>query len=126
MIFYYSAEFQTLWGYSELEANGVTSIPYILAAFVCPIGGLFVDKLGRHALWVLGSTFAMSYAHSLLVVAPEGAVFSPVIAMVIIGLSYTICAASLWPSVYWLLTYIALVVRTTRRSISYMPSIFYV
>ena len=58
-----------------------------------------MDKLGRHAFWILGSTFAMSYAHTLLSVAPEGATLAPLIAMIVIGMAYTVCAASLWPSV---------------------------
>ena len=94
-----SAEFEIIFGYPEIVANIVTAIPYILAAIVCPIGGFLVDKLGRHAIWVLGSTFAISYAHASLIVAPGGAFAAPIIAMIVIGLAYTVCAASLWPSV---------------------------
>jgi len=88
-----------LFGYSNLMANGVTSIPYILAVFFFPIGGRLVDKLGRHAFWILGSTFAASCAHSLIMVSPGGVYFAPVIAVIIIGFAYTFCAAALWPCV---------------------------
>lgn len=50
-------------------------------------------------IWVMGSTLSVAYAHSLLMVAPGGAISAPFIAMIIIGFGYTICAASLWPSV---------------------------
>lgn len=94
-----SAFFQHRFGFSQAQADHITSIPYILAAFISPVAGFVVDKVGYCMFWVMGAAFYMSLSHLTLSVTPGTAHWVPYLAVIVIGCSYSICAASLWPAV---------------------------
>ncbi|XP_068141725.1 lysosomal dipeptide transporter MFSD1 isoform X1 [Drosophila tropicalis] len=77
------------------QANTVNSIVYLISAIASPLFGFVIDKVGRNVTWVFCATISTFVAHLLLTFTH----FDPYIAMTIMGLSYSMLAASLWPMV---------------------------
>lgn len=74
-------------------ANTVNSLVYSISAFASPLFGILVDKTGKNVLWVIISIIGSLFAHGLLAFT----YVSPYVCMVILGLSYSMLASSLWP-----------------------------
>ncbi|KAH8333164.1 hypothetical protein KR074_009826 [Drosophila pseudoananassae] len=77
------------------EANTVNSIVYLISAIASPVFGFVIDKVGRNVTWVFCATISTLLAHFLLTFTH----LDPYIGMSIMGLSYSMLAASLWPLV---------------------------
>ncbi|KAH8341394.1 hypothetical protein KR059_005840 [Drosophila kikkawai] len=77
------------------EANTVNSIVYLISAIASPLFGFVIDKVGRNVTWVFCATISTLFAHFLLTFTH----WDPYIGMSIMGLSYSMLAASLWPLV---------------------------
>uniref|UniRef100_A0A0K8WHX6 Lysosomal dipeptide transporter MFSD1 n=1 Tax=Bactrocera latifrons TaxID=174628 RepID=A0A0K8WHX6_BACLA len=77
------------------QANNVNSIVYLISAIASPVFGFVIDKTGRNVSWVFCATFTTIGAHALLAFT----LLNPYIGMIIMGLSYSMLAASLWPLV---------------------------
>jgi hypothetical protein len=81
--------------FSATNANTVDSVVYLISAFASPFFGFAIDLLAYNTLWVTGAICGTIGAHLLL-----GFTFvNPYFAMVLMGLSYSLLAASLWPMV---------------------------
>ncbi|KAH8302010.1 hypothetical protein KR044_001800 [Drosophila immigrans] len=87
--------FMDRFHYTESEANTVDSLVYLIAAVSSPIFGFIIDKVGRNVTWVFTATTTTIGAHLLLTFTQ----LNPYVGMVIMGLSYSMLAASLWPLV---------------------------
>ncbi|XP_002062411.4 major facilitator superfamily domain-containing protein 1 [Drosophila willistoni] len=87
--------FMDRFNYTEAQANTVDSLVYLIAAVSSPIFGFVIDKMGRNVTWIFSATISTILAHSLLTFTQ----LNPYIGMVIMGLSYSMLAASLWPLV---------------------------
>ncbi|XP_017063377.1 major facilitator superfamily domain-containing protein 1 [Drosophila eugracilis] len=87
--------FMDRFHYSPAEANTVDSLVYLIAAVSSPIFGFVIDKLGRNVTWVFTATLTTIGAHALLTFTQ----LTPYVGMTIMGLSYSMLAASLWPLV---------------------------
>jgi len=100
------------WGsdQSSVLPQMMNAIPYILAAFLAPLFGFLVDKFGRSLIYVIVSCFGVTLAQLLMLVwEPESHNYcstgtctipwSPIVGMTIVGTSYSMMAASLWPCV---------------------------
>lgn len=83
------------FGLTKKEANTVDSLVYLIAAVSSPIFGFIIDKLGRNVTWVFTATLTTIGAHALLTFTQV----TPYVGMIIMGLSYSMLAASLWPLV---------------------------
>ncbi|KAH8317227.1 hypothetical protein KR074_006608 [Drosophila pseudoananassae] len=83
------------FGLTKKEANTVDSLVYLIAAVSSPIFGFIIDKLGRNVTWVFTATLTTIGAHALLTFTQ----LTPYVGMIIMGLSYSMLAASLWPLV---------------------------
>ena len=87
---------------AEKKAEGkvatVFSIPYFMSAFLSPILGGGVDKVGGRAVICLGSGLMLVAVHGLLGFSSV----NPVVPMVGQGMAYSMFAAALWPSVPYL------------------------
>lgn len=81
--------------YTPAEANTVDSLVYLIAAVSSPVFGFIIDKVGRNVTWVFTATLTTIGAHALLTFTQ----LSPYVGMVVMGLSYSMLAASLWPLV---------------------------
>lgn len=77
------------------EANNVNSIVYLISAVASPLFGFVIDKTGRNVSWICAAVFSTIGAHTLLAFT----MLNPYVGMVLMGLSYSMLAASLWPLV---------------------------
>ncbi|XP_016969412.1 major facilitator superfamily domain-containing protein 1 [Drosophila rhopaloa] len=83
------------FGYTPAQANTVDSLVYLIAAASSPFFGLIIDKVGKNVTWVFTATLTTIGAHALLTFTQ----LTPYVGMSIMGLSYSMLAASLWPLV---------------------------
>ncbi len=66
-----------------------------MSAFASPVCGFLIDLTGYNTLWVNGAICGTILAHFLLAFT----FLNPFVPMVVMGLSYSLLAASLWPMV---------------------------
>ncbi|GAM28642.1 hypothetical protein SAMD00019534_118180 [Acytostelium subglobosum LB1] len=85
---------QTRFNVSKGVADTLTSIPYYTAA-PSPVIGFLIDRFGRNLTWMTGSMILMVTAHTIL----GFTMVSPYVGMIMMGFSYAIMAASLWPTI---------------------------
>ncbi|XP_011495086.1 PREDICTED: major facilitator superfamily domain-containing protein 1-like isoform X2 [Ceratosolen solmsi marchali] len=74
-------------------ANTVNSMVYSISAIASPLFGILVDKSGKNILWLVLSIIGSLVAHGLLAFT----YVSPYVCMILLGLSYSMLASSLWP-----------------------------
>lgn len=87
--------FEKRFGFEPDAANRITSTVYIISAVSSPFFGYIIDKTGRNVCWIFGAICTTISAHMLLAFT----LLNPYIGMIIMGLSYSMLAASLWPLV---------------------------
>jgi len=85
--------FERKFDFSADSANTVNSILYIVSAFASPIFGFVVDRAGRNIFWVFLSILVTIAAHGMLAFT----FLNPYIAMITMGLAYSMLASALWP-----------------------------
>lgn len=83
------------YDFAPEEANHINSIVYVISAIASPLFGYIIDKTGRNVMWILISILTTIVAHSILAFT----FINPYIGMIIMGLSYSMLASSLWPLV---------------------------
>ncbi|XP_022534498.2 major facilitator superfamily domain-containing protein 1 isoform X1 [Astyanax mexicanus] len=83
------------FNFTPTQARAVNSIVYIMSAPASPLLGLMVDKTGKNIIWVLVAVVTTLISHMMLAFT----FWNPWIAMVILGLSYSLLACALWPMV---------------------------
>jgi nitrate/nitrite transporter NarK len=86
---------QDKFGYSVATADRYASIPFFISACTSPFLGGIVDRWGKRAILLTVSAACLSFAHILLAFFT----INPALALSIIGLSYAVYAAAIWPSV---------------------------
>lgn len=87
--------FMDKFHYTPDAANNVNSIVYLISAVASPAFGIVIDKTGRNVSWICIATVSTICAHSLLAFT----MLNPYVGMILMGLSYSMLAASLWPLV---------------------------
>nr|XP_023019142.1 major facilitator superfamily domain-containing protein 1-like [Leptinotarsa decemlineata] len=87
--------FKDKFNFSQQGANTLSSIIYIISGVSSPILGLIIDKIGMNITWIFVGISVTMGAHALLAFT----VLTPYIGIVIMGMSYSILASSLWPLV---------------------------
>ncbi|EEC07925.1 transport protein, putative, partial [Ixodes scapularis] len=87
--------FQRKFRFGAVEANLVDSIPYLISAFASPVFGILVDLVGRNLLWVTVAVVGTLVSHGLLAFT----FINPWVAMVYMGLNYSLLACAFWPLV---------------------------
>ncbi|CAF0723152.1 unnamed protein product [Brachionus calyciflorus] len=87
--------FISKYDFSPVTANSADSIVYLISAFASPICGFLVDLVGFNTVWVTGAIAATIGSHLLLAFT----FINPFVAMILMGVSYSLLAASLWPMV---------------------------
>ncbi|XP_005182702.1 major facilitator superfamily domain-containing protein 1 [Musca domestica] len=87
--------FMKKFHFTPPEANNVNSIVYLISAVASPVFGFLIDVTGRNVSWICLATCSTIGAHSLLAFT----MLNPYVGMVLMGLSYSMLAASLWPLV---------------------------
>jgi len=97
------------YGFAPENIGTVLGIPYVMSACLAPFLGYAVDKVGRKPVWLLLCSAIISIAYAVLLFMPADiAVWSPLsfkmylaplLGMMLMGFSYSLCAASLWPCI---------------------------
>jgi MFS family permease len=88
--------FQEAHGLTLEAASTLNSYVFLAAMFATPAFGLLVDRFGRHALLLTVGALAMPLSFVLLI--PEGST-SLAWATVLLGVSFSLVPAVLWPAV---------------------------
>jgi len=99
-----SAVLQDRYGYDEEQAGFFFTLPYLVAAVVSPLIGLFVSKFGYRMTVTISGSFLMIIAHAMQLVIPtcDDRCWYSVVPSVLLGLSYSIYAVVLWGSLPYL------------------------
>ena len=83
---------------SQAAGMMATILPFSTVVFA-PLFGLMVDRKGRGTRWMLiGAGLALA-AHLLIGLAPAGKPFFGYLSMILLGFSYSLVPAAMWPSV---------------------------
>ena len=77
------------------EAARMVSIPYLISACISPFLGIFIDRFGMRAVMATISPMVLLSVHLMLALTS----IKPLLPMVLQGVSYSVFAAALWPSV---------------------------
>lgn len=85
--------FQHKYHLEPQEANTIVSLVYWVAAVASPVFGFIIDKTGRNVFWVFLSTVFAMYSHAFMAFTN----LNPYWCMLLLGFSYSMLAASLWP-----------------------------
>ena len=97
-------------------SGAYVGLPYYISAGVSTPFGIAVDRYGRSMLWVTVPCVMLTAIHAWLLAAPAGAPdacpATPLGAMIWLGLTYSCCAAAIWPM-------LALVVAPERLNTGY-------
>jgi MFS family permease len=75
-----------------------TILPFSTVVFA-PLFGLMVDKKGQGTRWMLIGAFLAFAAHLLIGFAPSGNPLWGYVSMILLGFSYSLVPAAMWPSV---------------------------
>ena len=67
----------------------------MISAFASPVCGFLIDLIGYNTLWVTGAIIGTIGSHLLMTFT----FVNPFVAMALMGVSYSLLAASLWPMV---------------------------
>ena len=98
------------------KSSTYLSLPYYIAAGASPLFGFLIDRYGRALLCVSVSSISLLGVHIYLHFSPSsntcGAIPVPLISMVWLGFTYSLCAASIWPM-------LALIVQPKRLGTGY-------
>ncbi|XP_070539369.1 lysosomal dipeptide transporter MFSD1-like [Ptychodera flava] len=87
--------FEEKFGMDPSQANAVNSLVYILSAVASPFLGFLVDRVGKNIFWVFLAVVGTLGAHMMLAFT----FLNPYVAMVLMGMSYSLLACALWPLV---------------------------
>lgn len=87
--------FESEFGLSPTEAALLNSIIYIMSAPLSPCFGLLIDFVGFNASFIVLANCLCLTGHLILGFIPV----TPWLGVVIIGISYSMLASSLWPLV---------------------------
>ncbi|GBG31455.1 Major facilitator superfamily domain-containing protein 1 [Hondaea fermentalgiana] len=80
-----------------VSAGLLVSVPYTVSAIASPLLGMTMDKVGRGLLFVGLACLSLLGVHATFAFIPHAV--SPMGVMVWLGITYSTCAASLWPMI---------------------------
>ncbi len=75
-----------------------------MAAFLCPILGITIDKIGHRALFITLSSVAVALACFFSAMLPnyDSPNYIVLVPLILIGIAYSIYASALWSSIPYL------------------------
>jgi MFS family permease len=82
---------------AESKASFLMGIPFLFTCVFSPLVGFCVDRFGGNAILFFVSAVTLLVAHTIM--SLTGSLTMLIIALVLLGLAYTIYASSVWPSV---------------------------
>lgn len=87
--------FESKFDFSKSNATAVNGLVYVVSAVASPALGFMVDKLGRNISWVIIAIIATMACHAIMAFT----FLNPYVGMSIMGISYSLLASALWPTV---------------------------
>jgi MFS family permease len=84
---------QTKFGFSAVLGGRYTSMIFTASMIFTPLLGLLVDKIGKRGIMLIFGSLLLVPAHSILGLT----YIHPVIPMIMIGVSFSLVPAALWP-----------------------------
>lgn len=93
---YSAGFFEYQYGKSDTEAGNLNSVIYLTSAIFSPFVGYAIDRIGYPLYFLIGATGTYSLMMLVMMALPF---VPPIIPMFLCGLSYTVVASSLWPTV---------------------------
>jgi len=99
---------KAVFGFQDADIGTILGIPYAMSVLLAPIMGFGVGKLGWKPATLCVCALITGAAYAILLWAPHTVVWTPfhftmyappLVAMILMGFSYSLCAASLWPCV---------------------------
>jgi nitrate/nitrite transporter NarK len=95
--------FQARYGFNDTQAARITSNVFLISAFLAPVFGVVSDKIGHKVTFCIISTFCLALCHLLFIIIPSSTAEAPsylgLIPIILMGLTYSIYVAALWPMV---------------------------
>lgn len=86
---------QTKFGFSAVKGGFYTSLIVIGSMVFTPIFGFLVDKFGKRATMIIIGSILLAPAHAFLGLTS----LHPAVAMVMLGFSFSLVPAALWPTI---------------------------
>jgi MFS family permease len=86
---------QTKFGFSAVKGGFYTSLIVIGSMVFTPLFGFLVDKFGKRATMIIIGSILLVPAHTLLALTS----LHPAVAMVMLGFSFSLVPAALWPTI---------------------------
>ena len=94
---------QERFGFSDIDAGALFTLPYTISAFTSPFLGILIDKIGRRGLLIIMSAIILFAAHVTNMFLPNCSAgedcYSELGPLILIGIGYSIYAAALWGSI---------------------------
>jgi len=90
-----SAFFHTQSGYSSTTAGYVSSVVTLASMVLSPFLGKFLDVVGRRPIFTIIGSAVIIPAHLILAFTN----MTPILSVIIIGLSFSLVPSALWPSI---------------------------
>jgi len=87
--------FKQKWQLDPSTRDNVLSIPSTFSAVASPFLGFGVDRIGMSLTWVISACLLLAGVHLFMALTAV----TPIVGMVFMGASYSVCAAALWPCV---------------------------
>ena len=87
------------YGLSDSAASANAGAVYTVSMVVSPFLGRAVDYIGRRQLLAMAGTALTIPTFYLMAASGNDENFDPLPFMLMLGVSYSVCAASLWPSI---------------------------
>lgn len=78
---------------SENLAGSYIAIPFFISTFMVPLFGILIDKIGKRSYFIIASSLLGMLAFISL------EVFDPLVGMILIGITYSLFASVLWPTI---------------------------
>lgn len=92
--------FQLRFGYDSDEAGWIVSIVYGVGMISCPLVGLLSDQVGKKEFFLLISSGGVVMVHLLFLCTDDSyKPFSPIIYLVLLGLSYASFTTVVWGAI---------------------------
>ncbi|XP_014669907.1 PREDICTED: major facilitator superfamily domain-containing protein 1-like [Priapulus caudatus] len=91
--------FESKFGFTKSNALAVNGIVYIISAVASPLLGFMVDRVGRNITWVIIAIVVTMGCHATMAFT----FLNPFIAMSVMGISYSLLASALWPTVAYVI-----------------------
>ena len=93
--------YQFRFGYDPVSAGNILIIPYVSSAFLSPLFGYMVDKIGKRGKFIILATFLFFITHLLFTTLPNSSneAYFSIIPLVFLGICFSLYSSVIMPSI---------------------------